>query len=170
MQKTFKIKKALAVPLALDALLFLIVLLITIFGKGSSLERWVLSIGVIPLVLISLEMFIRQVGADDAGLKIKKLLRTKELLWSDITHVGALILKKKVYLVLTTTKGFHVVSNAYNDFTGLIREVLNRIERDKIEDNVAGLVEHPIERVSDIVLSWVAAVVIAGIIFIKLLG
>lgn len=170
MEKIFKIKRALAVPLALDAVLCLILLLITIFTKGSSLEIWILSIGLLPLVFVSLELFNREVGTDDSGLKIKKTLRTKELFWSDITHVGVLAVKKKIYLVLTTTKGFHVVSNAYDNFSGLIREVMNRVEKDKIEDNVAELVEHPINRVSDIVLSWVAAVVIAGIIFIKLLG
>ena len=75
-----------------------------------------------------------------------------------------------MYLVLTTTKGFHVVSNAYGNFAAFVRGLVQHVEKDRIEENVIGLAEHPVRRISDVVLAWIAAVIIAGIISTKILG
>ena len=168
MQTVFKIKRALAIPLALDTILLLVLLLIVLFRGGSSLEVGILCVAFLLLLLISLEMLLREIRTNESGIRIKKILRKKEFFWGDITHVGVLALNKKTYLVLTTTKGFHVVSNAYDDFVQFVRVVLGHVEKDRIEENVADLIEHPVKRVSDIVLSWVVFAVVAGIILIKL--
>ncbi len=168
MQNVFKIKRALTVPLALDAALLLVLLLIVLFTGGSSLEIGILCIGFIPLLLISLELLIREIRTDDAGLHIKKVLKKRDIPWGEVTHVGVVALNKKIYLVLTTTKGFHVVSNAYEKFLDFVRETLAHVDRERMEEEVSGLIDHPVKRISDIVLSWVAFAVMAGIIFIKL--
>lgn len=168
--KVFKIKKALAFPLLLDTLLIAVLLAVTIMRNGTALEIIVLLVGFVPLLLISLEISIREVITSDSGIQIRKILRKKILEWGDITHVGVVVLYKKVYLVMTTTKGFHIVSNAYGDFTGFVREIMSRVEKDRIEEQVAGLIEKPVRRVSDILLSWLAAIVITGIIVVKLIS
>ena len=87
-----------------------------------------------------------------------------------MTHVGSLVLYKKAYLLLTTTKGFYIVSNAYADFTFLVKNLIDQVEKDRVEESLSVLVDVPVKRVSDIVLFWAAAVIIIGTIFIKLFG
>jgi hypothetical protein len=69
---------------------------------------------------------------------------------------------------LTTTKGFHIISNAYRNFTGLVKGIVNRVEAERIEEPVKVLIEHPVRKVSDIVSAWVGAVVLLVIIYIKI--
>ncbi len=170
MQTSFKIKSSLLVPFVLDTCLFLVLLVIAIFGKGSSLEIGVLCIGLVPLLLISIEMLGREILMDEKGLTIRKMFREKRLLWEEITHVGSLVLNKKVYLLLTTTKGFHILSNAYGGFTSIVGHILDGMEKDRIEDGVSALIDSPVKREIDIILSWVAAVILLGAIWIKLFG
>jgi hypothetical protein len=97
-------------------------------------------------------------------------MKTKELLWSDITHVGCLSLRSKVFILLTTKKGFHIVSNAYEPFAPLVRSIVNHLDTEKIEvEGEARMqMDKPTNNISDLVAVWVAAVVLSGIIYLKL--
>jgi hypothetical protein len=166
----FKINKLLVIPLVLNAILFFALFCISIIGRGSTFETIILIIGFVPLTLISLELLFREIRIDDAGITFKKFLREKCISWNEVTHVGSVSLSNKVYLVLTTTKGFQTISNAYSDFMLCVRGIISHVEKDRIEENVAGWIERPVRRTLDIVLSWIAVVIIAGIIYIKLVG
>jgi len=99
---------------------------------------------------------------------IRKLMRKKELRWEDITHIGALILRKRVYLLLTTVKGFYILSNAYEKFSTLVGDLVGRMDNEKVDEEVKRQMEHPARNLSDIVMTWFTAMVLAGIIIIKL--
>ncbi|MCX5845538.1 MAG: hypothetical protein NTW12_04150 [Deltaproteobacteria bacterium] len=99
---------------------------------------------------------------------ITKFLRKKEFSWGDITHVGAMILRKKVYLLLTTVKGFYILSNAYENYSFLVRDVVDHIDKEMVEEDVRNQIEHPVKNISDIIMTWVTAMVLIGIITIKL--
>jgi hypothetical protein len=83
--------------------------------------------------------------------------------------VGCLIIRKRVYLLLTTTKGFHFLSNAYDDFSALVRNIVDHVGIDKSEEEVRHQIENPLKNVSDLVSMWFAVIVIAGIIIMKIL-
>ena len=170
MQTAYKIKKSLTIPLVLDACLSLLLLPVAIFKNGSAIEIFMLSVGCAVLLIVALELMIREIITDDSGMRIKKILKKKELFWNDITHVGSMAVHKKIYLLLTTTKGFHIISNAYANFPSIVKDILAGVEKDRIEEGISELVQSPVRRVSDIILSWAAAFMIAGIIFIKLFG
>ena len=60
MQAVFKIRRNLFIPLALDACLILVLLLLTIFKEGTPVEITVLSVGSLSLLLITVELpFVR---------------------------------------------------------------------------------------------------------------
>jgi hypothetical protein len=99
---------------------------------------------------------------------IRKFLRNKELRWEDITHIGALILRKRVYLLLTTIKGFYIISNTYEKFSTLVLDVADHMDKEKVEEEVRKQIEHPVKNISDIVMTWFTALVLTGIITIKL--
>ena len=80
-----------------------------------------------------------------------------------------MIIRRKVYLLLTTTKGFFILSNAYENFPGLIRNLVERLSPDKVEEDVRAQGENPVKNRTDMISLWFAVVVICGIILLKLL-
>ncbi|MBE9572814.1 MAG: hypothetical protein IMF11_19495 [Proteobacteria bacterium] len=163
-----KIARALLIPLTIDTFLVLVLLLLALFPGGSALERVVLVIIFIPLLYILLESISRKVTIRDNGIKIKKLLRKKDLNWEDITSVGAVIAKKKIYLVLTTTKGFHALSNSYENFFTLVQKIVDNVGKEKVEEDVLDLIEHPTKKIPNLISTWVAAIVLLGAVYAKL--
>ena len=163
----YTIRKALLVPVGTDVVLLFALLLISFLGKSPTTERVVLVVLFVPFLYFFLEMLYRKVMISDEGMVIQKLLRRKDLLWENISHVGHLIVREKVYILLTTVKGFQIVSNAYGSFPGLVKDILNHIEKEKIEEQLAEQIEHPVQNMANVISTWLAALVILGIIITK---
>jgi len=167
--RIFRIRSGFLIPLAADVFLVAFLLGFSFFARNPQpVERIILTIVFIPLCLVFIELLMRQIETSESGIRIKRFVRKKELLWSDITEIGSVILRNKVYIVLTTKKGFFVISNSYEDFTSLIKYIIDHLDKDKIEEGVSNLVLYPIRKMADIVSAWVAAVILLIIVFTKL--
>jgi hypothetical protein len=167
-QHIYRIRKTFLIPLGLDIALLLILLLLSVLFKGTSTERLVLTAFFIPSTLIFFEAVSRRVTAGDQEIRIKKFLREKSFQWHEITHIGTLTMRKKIYFLLTTTKGFHVLSNAYKDYPELIRHLDQHLDKEKIDEEVRVQMENPVANISDIIAAWFAAAVMLGIIIMRL--
>lgn len=167
-EKTFKIRSGFLVPLAVDVFLVAFLLGFSFFGKPQPVEQIVLTVVLIPLFLVFAELLLRQIETCESGIKIKRFFKKKQLLWTDITEIGAVILRNKVYIVLTTKKGFYVISNSYENFTEMLKYIIDHLDKDKIEEGVSNLVLYPVRKVADIVSAWIAAVILLIIVFTKL--
>jgi hypothetical protein len=164
----YRIRQVLRVPFVLDSILLLILILLSFFVRGSTPERILLTVVFIPLLYLCLEANTRRVETQGETLRLKRLFRTKELNWSDITDVGVVMMRTKVYAVLTTTKGFHVLSNSYENFYGLLKSIVDHVEKERIEKEVLNLLESPVENRTNIFSAWAAAALFCVIIFFKL--
>ncbi|MDI9570657.1 MAG: hypothetical protein QM278_08040 [Pseudomonadota bacterium] len=165
----YRIRRSFLVPLGIDVLLLLLLLVLSLAHKGAGTERIVLTVFVVLSLSILLEAANRSVSVSEDGVTLKKLLKTRELLWSDITHVGCLKLRRRVYILLTTKKGFHIISNAYDSFSTLAGEIIRHLDGEKIEieAGVREQIENPTRNISDLVAAWVAAVVLLAIVYMK---
>ena len=166
----FKIQRALLIPFAISVALLFVLLCLSWFFKGSTIERIVLTAAFVPTLLLFVEAAGRMAAAGDGSLIIRKWLKKRDLRWEDITHVGCLTIRRKVYLLLTTTKGFHILSNAYGRFPALVKTIVDHVGPDKAEEEARRQIENPLKSISDPVSMWVAAVVIAAIIVLKILS
>ena len=166
--RIYTINRALVLPLVLNALLLLAVLILTFMRQGTSTERVLLLAALIPMAGIALESSRRKVEASDSGLVLIKFFKRRALNWADITHVGALAVRKKVYLVLTTTKGFHVLSNAYGRFGDLVRDVTGHVEAERVEEGAREILEGSTGNRSNIYAAWLAAILLAVVIVMKI--
>jgi len=92
----------------------------------------------------------------------------KNFTWPEITHLAVVVMRNKAYFLLTTTKGFYIFSNLLENHAALVRFLLDKLGQEKVEVEVTNYLEHPIERRSLIVMSWVAVIVISIIIILKL--
>ena len=167
---THRIRRSFIIPFTVVLILIIGLWVFSFFCRGTSSERVFLTIVLIPLALAWGEAIFRQVILWNEGIKIRKFMRQKSLLWEDITHVGCLIMRKKVYLLLTTVKGFFIISNEYERFQDLAGGLVGHLDGGKIEieAEVRQQIEHPLKNWSNVVAAWVAAVVLTFILFLKL--
>ena len=164
----FKIKKAILIPFGICAGLLLCLLILAVLGKGSTLERTLLAL--VSLATAALFLLARDRGIlfTDQGIVVRKYFRTKEILRDEISHVGCVILRKRVYLLLTTSKGFFILSNAYENFSALVGRIVAQVAPEKVEEEVRVQAEKPITSRSDVISLWLAVFVIAGLVVLKL--
>ncbi len=167
--RTYKIRKSFFMPLTLDATLLFFLFIMSMFGQGgSSVELTVLSVLLLLVLGVLAVSYLRQIFIDENGLVIKKLFREKMLAWEDVTNVDFLKMRRKVYLLLTTTKGFHILPNSFGNFTSLVQDVVRYADVGTVEPRVKTIIEKPVKRISDIVIPWLAALILMIVICLKL--
>ncbi len=166
--RIYGIRKLFAVSLGVDVLLLCVLFVLSFLLGGSSLERIVLAVFLIPSIYVFFELWSRKVIVHPQGIRLEKLLRRKELKWSDITNVGVLVLHSRTYLLLTTVKGFFSISNSYENFTSLLQDIAERIEPDKVDEEVRRQMDFPQVNRFEIIKIWIAALVMLILIIFKL--
>jgi len=87
-----------------------------------------------------------------------------------VTHVGCLILRSRVYLLLTTTRGFYILSNAYGRFSSLVGDLIAHLpsENIEVEEQARAQASRPTRNLSNAIAAWFAAAVLSGIVYLKL--
>lgn len=168
-QRTYRIKKAFLVAFSAVVSLLFLLLLLSVFLKGSSLERMALTVIFITTLLVFLESVSRRILTGDQGLLIRKYLKNRELLWEDITQAGIVVMSKKVFLLLTTVKGFYILTSTYEEFSHLLQEIASHVEEEKVDEEVRSLILHPVKKIADVLSMWFAAAVLVAIIVFKLI-
>ena len=168
MQNIYKIKRAFLIPFSGTIVLLFLLFGLTLF-TGQAWEKIILAVLCVIILAIGVEAKRREIIVNEEGLKIKKFFRVKNFTWLEITHLAIVVMRNKAYFLLTTTKGFYIFSNLLENHAALIRFLLDKLGQEKVEVEVTNYLEHPIERLSLIVMSWVAVIVISIIILLKLL-
>jgi hypothetical protein len=168
-QHVYTIRRAFLIPLGVDALLLFCLFVISLLPQGSTAERFVFAFFFFPSGYLFLECFFRRVAVDERGVVLRRLWREKRVSWEEITHVGGLSLHKKVYILLTTVKGFFIVSSAYGGFSDLTEELVSHVDLTKVEEEVRLQAGRSTFGIAHIVMAWIAAVFMAGIILIRMM-
>jgi tetrahydromethanopterin S-methyltransferase subunit F len=168
-QHVYTIRRAFLIPLSVDAVLLFCLFVISLLPQGSTTERLVFAIFFFPSLYLFLESLFRRVTVDEGGITIRRLWGEKGIPWEGITHVGGLSLHKKVYILLTTVKGFFIVSNAYGRFSDLAEEIVSHVDLTKVEEEARLQAGRSSSGIAHIVMAWIAAVFMVGIILIKML-
>ncbi|NPU83443.1 MAG: hypothetical protein HPY65_03060 [Syntrophaceae bacterium] len=168
-QTRYRIKTSFLIPLGLDALLLLVLLLLSVLGPGTFTEHVVLGVFFILALAVFAESASRNVTADEDGIAIRKFFRETRLLWPEINYAGTLIMRGKAYILLTTTKGYHVLSSAYGNYEKLVAGMVRHLDAERVEETLRAQVDQPVRGKSDAAAAWFAAVVIIGILALKVL-
>jgi hypothetical protein len=169
-QYVYRIRRVFLIPLGVDAFLLFCLFVISLSSRGSTTERLIFAIFFFPSLYLFLECFFRRVTVDEGEIVLRRLWREKRVPWEGITHVGSLSLHKKVYILLTTVKGFFIVSNAYEGFSDLAAEIVSHVDLTNVEEEVRLLAGRSSSGIAHIAMAWIAAVFMVGIILIKLMS
>jgi hypothetical protein len=168
-QNTFKIKRAFLVPFNIIVVLLFLLFLFSLF-RGQIWEKIVLAISFASTLLIAIEATRRKIIVTNEGLKIEKFSRTKEFVWTEITHLGVVNMRNKIYFLLTTTRGFYFFSNLLENHALLIRFIVDKLGNERVETEVNNYLDHPVERRSLIVMCWFAVLISTAFIILKLIS
>jgi hypothetical protein len=166
---TYKIKRAFLLPLLLVTGLLFILFLISLFN-GQMWEKIILAVFFVCSLAVGVENAKREIVVSDEGVKIKKFFRVKTFVWNEVTNLAMVILRKKAYFLLTTTKGFYIFSNLFENHALLVRSLADKLGAEKVEIEVMAYLDKPAERLSLIVMIWIAVVILLAIISLKLAG
>jgi hypothetical protein len=167
-QHVYTIRRAFLIPLGVDTFLLLCLWVISLLPQGSTTERLVFAFFFFPSCYLLLDCFFRRVTVDDGGIALRRLWKEKGVPWEGITHIGGLSLHKKVYILLTTVKGFFIVSNAYEGFPDLTEEIVSHVDPARVEEEVRLQAGRSPSGIAHIVMAWIAALFMVGIILIKM--
>ncbi len=167
-QNIFKVRRAFLIPLTAVIVLLFLLLLISLF-RGQMGERIVLAVFFIGSLLTDIETARREIVVTEEGLQLKKFFRTKNFFWREITHLGVVELRNKAYFLLTTTKGFYFFSNILEKHSLLVRSLVDKLGAEKVEIEVKNYLDHPVERLSLIVMSWITVFIIIVVLILKFL-
>src|SRR3972149_5701005 len=130
-QEIYKIRRAIIIPLGVAVFFLFFLLFLSRLLKFLPGETSVLGAVFLFAMYFFLEVFSRQVSIGEDGVEIKKLLRKKELRWNQITNLGCVVMTKKVYALLTTTRGFYILSNNYEQFPDMLDHLSGRMDRER---------------------------------------
>ena len=156
-------------PFITIVVLLFLLFLISLF-RGELWEKIILAVSFASTLLIAIEATRRKIVVTDEGLKIEKFFRTKEFVWTEITHLAIVNLSNKIYFLLTTTKGFYFFSNLLENHALLIRSLVDKLDDERVETEVKNYLDHPLERRSLLVMCWFAVLISTAFIILKLLS
>ncbi|HPC85826.1 MAG TPA: hypothetical protein P5238_08180 [Smithellaceae bacterium] len=169
MNPVYKIRKAFRYPfVTLTVLLF--VLFLTGLVRGENWEKILTGALFAVALIVAVESSEREFGISENGLRIRKFFRTKHFTWSEITHLGTVILRSKAYFLLTTTKGFYLFSNLLQDHTLLLGQLAEKLGEEKVETEIRNYIGAPKERTSLVVLTWVALILLIAVVLTRWLA
>lgn len=169
MSNIYKIKRSFVIPLIIIIILLFVLFLLSLLN-GRMAERIILAVIFVISLFIGIESQKREIAVSEEKLTIKKFFRRKEFTYEEITHLAVVALKKKVYFLLTTTRGFYIFSNLFENHALLIRSLVDRLGEEKVEMEVRDYLNHPVERLAMVIMSWIAVLIIAVLITLKLSG
>lgn len=166
MLSSYRIRSALAIPLAFISLLLLVMLFVACFLPAFSGERLVVMVAFLLVSYSAVDAFCRRVSFKSEGIQIRRFLSSRELAWNEITHLGSLILGTKIYLLLTTTtsRSFYILSNNYDRFPELFRRLDEKLGTEKMDEGIRDLLEHPWKNNKPVYAAWFAVVVLLAVI------
>jgi hypothetical protein len=168
-QNVFKIRRAFLVPFIIIVVLLFLLFLLSLF-RGQMLEKIILAVCFASTLFIAIEAKRRKIIVTNEGLKIEKFFRIKEFVWTEITQLGVVVLRNKIYFLLTTTKGFYFFSNLLENHALLIRSLVDKLGNERVEMEVKNYLDNPVERRSLILVCWFAVLLIAIFIILRLLS
>jgi hypothetical protein len=168
MSQIHRIRRAILIPLALSLMAIFVLLLNAWLRSSLPGERAVLTAVFLLVGYLFLEVISRQAALGSEGMAISKLMRLKELAWDEITHLGSLAMGAKVYLLLTTTKGFYILSNNYERFPDLLRYLADNIKAERLGGEISSLLAKPPENSQPVRSAWLMAVVMMALMVLRL--
>ncbi len=164
---TYKIRKSFLLPMGLVMLFSATLLASALYLGLPTAKIIILAVFLIPVCILFIESSRRKVIISDEAIEVQKLLRSKRLSYAELTDVDTIQMRKRVFVSLSSENDFLILSNSYNQFGDMLREIITRSPGSIVSDKAKQLAEHPPKKCSDIFSAWLAVAVLVLIICVQ---
>jgi len=166
----FTIRKSFLIPLGLVVLLTLVLLISCIFLQLPLAKTLILGAFILPAIILFAESSRRRIRIGETSIQFDKLFRSKQLNYQQLTSIDTVLVRKRAFVSLSTEEDFVMLSNSYDHFGSLLKQLLAKVPESIISEETRQLASNPPEKSSDIFSVWVAVAVLALIIYVQLRG
>lgn len=170
MSRTYVIRRTFLFPLGILLLLCLGLLALCLVQNQPLVKSFLLGFIILPIIILFVESAFRKAIIDSEGVTVYKLCRSKRFLFSEMTSVDTVQVRKRVFLTLSAGDDFLIISNAYGQFPDLVAALLDRIASEAISEETRQMAQRPPHKSNDVVSCWLAVALMAFILYIQLGG
>jgi len=166
----YSIRKSFLLPLGLVVVLSFILLASALFLQLPMAKTIILAAFLLPVCIIFAESSLRKVSITEDAIEVNKLFRSKRLTYTELTAVDTIQVRKRALVSLSSENDFMILSNSYEQFGQLLKQLVTRAPETVVSDETRQLAENPPKKCSDVFSAWLAVAVLALIIFVQLRG
>jgi len=166
----YTIRKSFLIPLGLAVLLSFVLLASALFLQLPTAKTIILAGFLLPVCIIFAESSLRKVYVTEDAVKVSKLFRSKRLNYAELTAIDTIQVRKRVFVSLSSEKDFMILSNSYEQFGLLVKQLVTKVPEAVVSDETRQLAENPPIKCSDVFSAWLAVAVLTLIIFVQLRG
>lgn len=166
----YTIRKNFLLPLGLVVLLSFVLLFSALFLKLPTAKIIILGVFLLPVCIIFAESIFRKVYVAKDAIEVNKLFRSKRLNYAELTAIDTILVRKRAFVSLSSENDFMIISNSYNHFGMMLKQLLENVPENVISEEVRSLAETPPKKCSDVFSAWLAVAVLALIIYVQLRG
>lgn len=167
---TYSIRKSFLLPLGLVVLLSFILLFSALFLSLPLAKVIILGAFLVPVCLLFAESSLRRVKVGDSSVEVHKLLRNKQIDYSELTSVDTIQVRKRAFVSLSSENDFLILSNSYDHFGQMLKQLVQKAPNSVVSDETREMADNPPSKCSDVFSAWLAVAVLALIIFVQLRG
>ena len=164
----YTIRKNFLFPLGLVVLLSFILLCSALFLRLPTAKIVILGVFLVPVCIIFAESLFRKVHVAKDAIEVNKLFRSKRLNYTELTAIDTIQVRKRAFVSLSSENDFMIISNSYNHFGMMLRQLLENVPDNVVSDELRNLAETPPKKCSDVFSAWLAVAVLALIICVQL--
>jgi len=168
--ESFRVRRAFLIPLSLLVVLMLALLLTSLVQGQPRAKVAILAVILLPVVTLLVESLFRRIAVSTEGVVAHKLLRDKQVPFEQVTAVDLVQVRKRAFITLSRSDDFLIISNAYERFPELVRLLLERAPSAAVTPETRTQGENAPVKSSDIVSCWLAAVLVAFILYLQFSG
>lgn len=168
--QNFVIRRTFLLPLGLLLILCLGLFGVCVVQHQPLAKTILLGLIIFPVAILFVECRFRRAEIDSEGITVHKFLRRSRFIFLQITELETVIVRKRAFLTLCAGDDFIILSNAYGDFPGLVRVLLERVPESAISEETRRMAEEPPVKSSDIVSCWLAVALLLFILYTQLGG
>ncbi|MDY0190229.1 MAG: hypothetical protein RBR22_05800 [Desulfuromonas sp.] len=165
---SFRIRKAFLFPLGLLVAEIIALLISCIVFDQPIGKSIILGVMILPVVVLFVECLFRNTIIGNDNIRMRKLLRSKQINYADITSIETILVKKRAFITLCTLDDFLIFSNAYSKFPEMINLLLTKVPAEVITEETAAMAKNPPTKSTDILSCWMAVVLMGFILYAQL--
>jgi len=154
----------LVLGLGLVVVFSFILLVSTLYLHLPLAKTLILVVFLLPVCILFAESSRRKVVISDTSIEIQKLLRRKQLSYAELTDVDTIQMRKRVFVSLSSENDFLILSNSYDNFGEMLKEIIARVPDTIVSDKAKELAATPPKKCSDVFSAWLAVAVLVLIL------